>query len=358
MSNIREFPSSKDRKLQEAADWIAAIERGLTGEEEQELARWLSLSRANYQLFIELAELWDNMEVLSRLSDLFPESQPARRYPSNRVLSVSALAASVVAGIFLFAAVQMQDIAIRQFTPVTDSHSYDTAVGEYATHQLSDGSTITLNTNSRVRVNYTASERLLMLDRGEIHVKVAHDSDRPLSVAVGSKVVRAVGTEFNVEITEDQSLELVVTDGVVMVGVLDASDEGASSDTPKLLPQSSTIVGAGEQVLILANDQNTDSIKPESIERDEIAVKLSWREGNLIFRGESLEEAVYEVGRYTAVEFVFLDEETREVRVAGLFKAGDVEGLLAALRNHFNIAYERQGEHRILLGTAEERTDS
>ena len=103
MSNIREFSSSKDRKLQEAADWIAAIERGLTGEEEQELARWLSLSRANYQLFIELAELWDNMEVLSRLSDLFPESQPARRYPSNRVLSVSALAASVVVGIFLFA---------------------------------------------------------------------------------------------------------------------------------------------------------------------------------------------------------------------------------------------------------------
>ena len=356
MSNIREFPSSKDRKLQEAADWIAAIERGLTGEEEQELARWLSLSRANYQLFIELAELWDNMEVLSRLSDLFPESQPARRYPSNRVLS--GIAASVVVGIFLFAAVQMQDIAIQKFTSVTDSHSYDTAVGEYATHQLSDGSTITLNTNSRVRVNYTASERLLILDRGEVHVKVAHDSDRPLSVAVGNTVVRAVGTEFNVEITEDQSLELVVTDGVVMVGVLDASDEGASSDTPKLLPQSSTIVGAGEQVLILANDQNTDSIKPESIERDEIAVKLSWREGNLIFRGESLEEAVYEVGRYTAVEFVFLDEETREVRVAGLFKAGDVEGLLAALRNHFNIAYERQGEHRILLGAAEESTDS
>ena len=129
------------------------------------------------------------------------------------------------------------------------------------------------------------------------------------------------------------------------------------SKSPRQHPKS-TIVGAGEKVLISANDRNTGSIKPESIERDEIAVKLSWREGNLIFRGESLEDAVYEVGRYTAVEFVFLDEKTREVRVAGLFKAGDVEGLLAALRNHFNIAYERQGEHRILLGAAEESTDS
>ncbi|MGB1352219.1 MAG: FecR family protein [Luminiphilus sp.] len=361
MSNIREFPSGEDRRLQEAGDWIAAIERGLTKEEESELDSWLSRSTANYQLFMELAQLWDNMEVLNRLSDLFPEPQSEERYPSNRVLSVSAVAASVVVGILLFVTLQTQGIrnpALQDNVLVANELSYDTAIGDHATFELSDGSIISLNTNSHVRVNYTASERLLMLDRGEVHVKVAHDSDRPLSVAVGNKVVRAVGTEFNVEITQDASIELVVTDGVVMVGVLDASDEGASSDTPKLLPQSSTIVGAGEQVLISANGQNTDSIKPESIERDEIAVKLSWREGNLIFRGESLEEAVYEVGRYTAVEFVFLDEETREVRVAGLFKAGDVEGLLAALRNHFNIAYERQGEHRILLGTAEERTDS
>ena len=359
MSNIREFPSGEDRRLQEAGDWIAAIERGLTKEEESELDSWLSRSTANYQLFMELAQLWDNMEVLNRLSDLFPEPQSEKRYLPNRVLS--AVAASVVVGILLFVTLQAQGIrnpVLQDTVLVTNELSYDTAIGDHATFELSDGSIISLNTNSHVRVNYTASERLLMLDRGEVHVKVAHDSDRPLSVAVGNKVVRAVGTEFNVEITQDASIELVVTDGVVLVGVLDITDEDASSSKVKLLPQSSTIVGAGEKVLISANGQNTDSITPESIERDEIAVKLSWREGNLIFRGESLEEAVYEVGRYTAVEFVFLDEETREVRVAGLFKAGDVEGLLAALRNHFNIAYERQGEHRILLGTAEERTDS
>lgn len=350
MSNIREFPSSKDRRLEEASDWIAAIERGLTEEKEQELGNWLSRSRINYELFMELAQLWDNMDALGRLSDLFPEPQPERRYLSNRALF--AMAASVVAAISLFAIVQMQGIsdpATQEFVSLADTRSYDTAIGEQATYELSDGSIITLNTNSHVRVNYTETDRLLMLDRGEVHVKVAHDPDRPLSVMVGNKAVQAVGTEFNVEITQDQSIELVVTEGVVLVGVVETPIDVLPQDAPLRLTQSSAIIGAGEGALIAANDQNTESIEAERIESDEIAVKLSWRGGNLIFRGESLEEAVTEVGRYTAVEFIFLDEDAKAVQVAGLFKAGDVEGLLAALRNHFNIVYEWQGDNRILL---------
>lgn len=342
MSNISEFPSRKDRRLKEAGDWIAAIGRGLTEEEEQALGAWLSSSRANYDVFMELARLWDDMDGLARLADLFPEPEPKRRYPSSRGLL--AMAASIVVALTLFTVFQTGDIDDQSM-----AESYNTAIGEQSTHQLIDGSTITLNTNSSVRVDFTESNRILILERGELHIKVAHDPNRRLSVIVGNKVVQAVGTEFNVEITQDESIELVVTDGVVMVGVVDITDVEASPDTPLLLTQYSTIVGAGEGALIAANDQNAESVDAQRVESHEIAVKLSWREGNLIFRGESLEEAVAEVERYTAIEFVFLDEDAKAVRVAGLFKAGDVEGLLAALRDHFNITYERQGESRILL---------
>ena len=157
MSNIREFPSGEDRRLQEAGDWIAAIERGLTKEEESELDSWLSQSTANYQLFMELAQLWDNMEVLNRLSDLFPEPQLEERYLPNRMLS--AVAASVVVGILLFVTLQTQGIrnpALQDNVLVANELSYDTAIGDHATFELSDGSIISLNTNSHVRVNYTA----------------------------------------------------------------------------------------------------------------------------------------------------------------------------------------------------------
>ena len=77
--------------------------------------------------------------------------------------------------------------------------------------------------------------------------------------------------------------------------------------------------------------------------------ELSWRDGNLIFRGESLAVAAAEVGRYTPVEFVFVDEGLQKVRVAGFFKAGDVTGFLSNLEANFDITYERVDDQTILL---------
>ena len=81
----------------------------------------------------------------------------------------------------------------------------------------------------------------------------------------------------------------------------------------------------------------------------DIAAQLSWRDGNLIFRGESLEQALAEITRYTSVEFEVMDERIKQERIAGLFKAGDVDGLLATLTRNFNIESERLDDNKILL---------
>ncbi len=350
MSNVRMFPQRQDATSRGAGDWIAAMERGLTQKEEEQLGAWLSGDNKNYDELMELARLWDEMDALERLAQLFPQPPQARpQVVSRRVL---ATAASLVVVCLMFFVLSTSDFSlqtVREVRSAAMSKSYDTKIGESAEYSLPDGSIITLNTNSGVRADFTASNRVLILERGELHIAVAHDPSRPLSVIVGNKVVQAVGTEFNVEITTDNSIELIVTDGVVMVGVAEAPGVHGRMGEPLLLRQSSTIVGAGERILVRADDQNAAPHDAGRVASDEIAVKLSWREGNLIFRGESLEEAVTEVERYTAVEFIFLDEDAKKVRVAGVFKAGDVEGLLAAFRDHFRITYEWQGEDRILL---------
>ena len=350
MSNVTRFPQRRDHCTDVASSWIAAIERGLTEEEEKELGLWLAEDRRNHELFMELATLWDQMDVLHRLADIFPE--PKKRKAARTTGVAFAVAASIVAALTLFAVLQMPDTR----TPETENNAvalqslvFETVIGEQETFNLPDGTELVLNTNSLVRTNYSPNNRILRLERGEIHVSVAHDPARPLSVVVGNTVVQAVGTEFNIEITQDQSIELMVTDGVVMVGVIDTSVKAASTDSPILLTQGSKVVGAGEKAVISADELSAVAIDSKPVQSNEIAVELSWREGNLIFQGESLEEAVYEVGRYTAVEFVILDEDAKRVRVAGMFKAGDVEGLLSALRNHFNITYEWDGTDKILL---------
>ncbi len=85
------------------------------------------------------------------------------------------------------------------------------------------------------------------------------------------------------------------------------------------------------------------------VDDNEIVAKLSWRQGNLVFRGETLEEALVEINRYTSVQFEVADESIKQERIAGLFKAGDVDGLLAALEQNFNIHNQHMGNNKIRL---------
>jgi transmembrane sensor len=350
MSNVYEMPNS-NASYDEASAWIAKLDKGLSGNEQQELRAWLCASDDNHATFMKMAQLWDRMDALAKLADICPPAINAPRRSMRFAWPVAAMAASVLMAIAL--AIWMpsrieQDPPVAMVTAAA-ADIYETAIGEQASYDLADGTRIVLNTNSRVTVSYSASNRLLELQRGEMHIIVARDTARPLSVLVGGRVVQAVGTEFNIEITGEQRIELVVTEGVVMVGIMAGPTDASDPQAPLVLSPRATPVAAGQEAAIPSADDPAEPVAADAIDTDDIAVKLSWREGNLIFRGESLEEAVSEVGRYTEVQFIFLDEASKKVRVAGLFKAGDVEGLLAALRQNFNISYEWVADDKIAL---------
>ena len=345
MSNIRHFPS-EDPRYEKASEWLSRLDRGLSGQETQQLRSWLSADPANMGVLMKMAELWDDMDALSRLADLFP--MPAHR-PRRQSLPAYGIAAAAILAIAVGLWTGLERMATNsQDRQLADAlpDAYETAVGEQSTVMLSDGTTIVLNTNSRVRVAFTDQHRLLFLDRGEINVQVAKDASRPLSLAAGAKVFQAVGTVFNVEINESHRIELVVTEGKVRVGVRDTAEPSADVAAVQVLDESAVTVVAGEEWVLGADGEQVAPVSTEEIE-----VRLSWRNGDLVFRGEPLEEAVREIGRYTSVEFVILDEQLKSIRVAGLFKAGDVDGLLVALRENFNIAYERVDDRTVLLDT-------
>lgn len=347
MNEVGQVKTDSDG-LEGPSDWLAKLDRGLTKREEARFTAWLFENDDNYSAFMKLARLWDRMDALAALAGVMPE--PARpKTPWRRY--VLPIAATLLLSAFLtyWISANVTQHEVPGHRAAEESRTYETAVGERSSFELEDGTRIVLNTNSSVRVRYTSSNRLLYLERGEMHVAVERDLVRPLSVLVGNHVAQAVGTEFNVEITDDRNIELIVTEGVVMVGIVDPGAVAPSSDEPIALTPQSTLVTAGQGAVIEHNGNGTQEVERQPLSADDIAVRLSWREGNLIFRGESLEEAVSEVGRYTSVEFVFLDEYSRKVRVAGLFKAGDVEGLLAALRQNFNISYEWVAENKIAL---------
>ena len=210
---------------------------------------------------------------------------------------------------------------------------------------------ITLNTNSRAVVSFGERRRVVKLELGEMHIDVAQDPTRPLSVIAGGRIVQAVGTAFSVKVDASQRVEVLVDDGRVQVGVHEqgTADIGRVESLVDFDGQW-FLVAQGERVVLNADSETVEALEPEEME-----VHLSWRNGNLIFRGESLAAAVAEVGRYTPVEFVIEDEELQQVRVAGLFKAGDVAGFLSSLEANFDIVHRRADDETIRLSAAKSR---
>lgn len=338
MSNVYPLATSAQR-YEEASQWVARLDRNLTTAETVELQHWMAADPDNETVLLEMARLWDKMDTLESLAGLFP---PPKRRPWRTPVWAAASFATV-----LFAALALwfsSTDGVPYPHPAPSEYVYQTTVGEHTRVTLADGSVLILNTNSRVTVEYTDQYRLLTLERGEIYIAVATDPFRPLSVIAGGKIVQAVGTQFSVEITSQQQVELVVVEGKVKVGVHNRPGQAALREPPRLTAPTPKLLGAGQATLLGGAEETIETVSAADIE-----VKLSWRQGNLIFRGESLEDAVREVERYTPVEFVFLDPELKAIRVAGLFKAGDVDGLLAALRENFDIVYQYTDEQKVLL---------
>ncbi len=340
MSKVVKLPNV-ETETGEACTWLARMERGLTREEERELRAWMDEKPGNTGSLLQAASLWDRMDTLARLADLFPKPEPRARRPRMTFALAASAILALAAGVYAWVTHTTAGPPDRLLNVAADYQQvFETAIGEHSTILLPDGTELTLNTNSRVRAFFSERGRQLRLERGEVYVRVAHDESRPLTVWAEDRIVRAVGTAFNVEIKADQHVEVIVAEGKVVIGLTGPGGE----HEPAWLERIATPVVAGERAVLGDSEPKIERIDAESID-----VKLSWRDGNLVFRGEPLAEALGEIGRYTRVEFIIRDEALKSIRVAGLFRAGDVEGLLTTLHQNFNIAYERVDPETIML---------
>ena len=329
---------NRPKAREEASLWLARLDRGLTEQERRDLGAWLEEDRQHTDALLELAAFWDQTAVLSQLAELFPLSRQRRTRPPVRAWTVAgaalAGAMSVVVTVFYGAFVTDPPADARQV--------YETTVGGQSTVELLDGTMVTLNTNSSMEVQYSSVGRSVVLNRGEGYFAVEPDPERPFRVSAGGRVFEAVGTAFNVRIGPDEDIKMMVTEG--QVGVLPADGAAAAAGASAVRPEA--IVDAGNLAIV---GRSGVSIQP--LPAAQIEAQLSWQQGMLVFDGEPLATVLLEMGRYTRTPLV-VDDSVRDVRVGGYFRAGDVDGLLIALRENFEIESTRTGDGRIILSTS------
>jgi transmembrane sensor len=212
--------------------------------------------------------------------------------------------------------------------------AYHTGVGGLAAVPISDGSQVILNTDSRIRVDVTDTERRVNLVQGEALFEVVKDPARPFVVTAGNQRVIAVGTKFSVRRSED-GVRVVVLEGRVRV------DPGDGADA-KVAPAE---VSAGS----VARSRAGQGVLIERKPPPDIEPYVSWRTGFLLFRETPLADAVAEFNRYNEQQIVLEDPHLAGIHIDGHFRSTNVAAFVRLLEDGFPVTVKRQGE-RILVG--------
>ncbi len=324
MAEIGQSDNAADSVSDEAMRWAAGFD-GLSRLERRELEHWLQASDLNLAAFKKARKTWRKFGCLTQLQN-HPAMQRElellkSRARRRRIKRNGGLMAASVALVALVS-------ALLNNVPRDYSAEYRTAVGEQLTVGLPDDSIVLLNTDTRLSVHYSGNVRSVVLERGEAHFEVLHDPSRPFAVLVGSRIVRVVGTAFNVQLLDAQQLEITVTQGEVEI-LRGLQDQGAAAPVVDLLEKRTKPVQRltrGHNAKISGSIDAVDIVDPQAMAR-----KLAWQEGWLRFVNVPLGDVIAEADRYTHKSLVVTDSELarRLVTISG--KAMDIDELLEVL---------------------------
>jgi transmembrane sensor len=219
----------------------------------------------------------------------------------------------------------------------TGEPALQTAQGEQRRLPLADHSVVNLNSASRVSVKYTDTGRQVRLQQGEAWFEVAKDKTKPFVVEAGDVRVRAVGTAFSVR-RYGNGAEVLVTEGKVEVWNAD---------------------GAGRRQLLLAGQQAFVPDQPAEItvrrEPQEIQRKLAWREGKLIFKNQTLGDAVADFNRYSRKKFDIVDPGLAGTTLVGHYRIDQPERFARDVSAFLDVPVAVTKDRILIGGTASQR---
>jgi transmembrane sensor len=308
-----------------AAGWVLRQEAGaLTERDEERFAAWLAEDPAHVAAYEDAIWALDATARHAgdpRVREIREAALSARGdRPQRRglwAIGGGAIAASLAALWFLAAQPSpLTPVPAGEVAATVDPNraNYRTAVGERLAITLPDNSVATLDTNSELRVAYTAGERSIHLLRGQAIFEVAHGRAAPFRVRAAGQEIVALGTTFNVRL-EPGRVSVALVEGVVKVRP-EARSGGAFSRE--------VTMRAGER--LEAGPDGLTLVRPADM--NQVA---AWRNGELVFNDTRLADAVAEFNRYTSRTIMIEDPAVGAYRISGVFRTSDPERFSRAL---------------------------
>ena len=373
---------------QEAAQWILLLEDTpkLSKQQIEDLNAWVATSEVHRECLKSMAQSWGEMDLLSEVM-LPQEMRKPSLFPvmlSYLLMPIFALftALSIVSKNLLRPIVAtpliltglMVIVFITQPTNTNNNIVLTTKIGENKSHIMPDGSTLWLNSSTKIEVHYNNAFRRIKLLTGEAHFEVAKDASRPFEVYANDRLVRAIGTAFSVHKVDD-NIEVIVSEGTVELAVIDntlvvipddfknvtienniknvSNNKQLNSVQKEVTPQPAKVkqilgkLTAGQRISIPVEHEKISEVI--ELDTSEVTRSLSWKEGKLVFAGESLEDVIQEITRHTKVKIDVLDPQLKSMRIGGQFQVGETDTLFYVLESGFGISVNKLNDLHVQL---------
>ncbi|MGE5548446.1 MAG: FecR family protein [Solirubrobacterales bacterium] len=305
---------SVEGAVEEAVRRFARIRAGeASATERRDFQAWLEADRRRQAEVARLDELWRDLDGL--------KARYAARRPARRAVRWRWAAAALV--LLAVGATQVVSPFARTVA---------TAKGETRAVTLDAGTTVYLNTESRITVAPGwPLRRTIVLDDGEALFDIHGAGGAPLSVRAGAAELRDIGTRFDVR---SQA-------GGHLVAVFEGEVEVRQADTTRRLARGAA-ARIGEDGIIAGPAPGEASL-------------TSWRNGSFTFDATPLTEVAAQINRYHDRPVTVASAEVGRLTVSGGFAIADRDGLLRTLETLLPIAVTRSEDGSVVLaprGTA------
>lgn len=321
MSLISQEP--QQRSIREAAaEWAVLLANDALDEgQQQALQRWLQVDARHAEALAFAQRTW---AALGRLPADKPSRRRAlpvtsglvhhpRRHARLRRWGAAACLALLLGGLGL-------NQSERLLLPLLADHR--TASGEVRSLTLADGSEVTLDSASAIRLDYSAGQRRIELLAGAAIFHVAPQADRPFVVEASGGSTQALGTRFVVQREAGAG---------ALVGVLEHAVQVKAADQQRRL-------------------QEGDSLRYDAAGLHDAVLDLqratSWQRGLLVFDRQPLGQVIEQLNRYRPGYILVGSDAIAQREVSGVFRLDGLDDALATLTR------EMQLQHREWMGVS------
>lgn len=293
---------------------------------------WRSESPENEVIYLESLKAWEAMILLSEMEQF--NSFEALRKVSTKIsqpqfakwwIKLQQVAAILILPLLVYSGyLTIQNQAKNNSQEQVMMQTISSRQGMVTKFDLADGTKVWLNSGSELQfpTRFTGVKREVIL-KGEAFFEVTRNEKLPFRVNANELKVEVLGTSFNVvSFDDDTQSEVVLVTGKVAL----------SSENGHINKEYGTM-HSGQRAIY--EKENHEVITQEV----DIEKYIAWREGNLIFRDDSMEDVVKRLSRWFNVEITINDPEIKNYIYKASFRNENLVQVLNLLKLSAPIDY-------------------